>query len=76
MQVVTRLRSDSNREDKAEAEGVGDVARRRVGESRTKWMFEVGWAVCREARVLVRRLWVEVIEAEVRCVIFEGCCCA
>jgi hypothetical protein len=57
---------------------VGAVAKRRVGASSIKWIFEVGWAVRREVRVLVRVWWVEVGEAEVRCVMFEGgcCCCA
>jgi hypothetical protein len=54
VQVVVRLRRESKREERAEADGLGEVARRRVGESRIRWIFEVGWAVWREVRVLVR----------------------
>jgi hypothetical protein len=66
------LRRLRRREERAEAVGVGEVARRRVGASRIRWIFEVGWAVWRDERVVVRSLWVEVGEAEVRWVMFGG----
>jgi hypothetical protein len=53
---------------------VGEVAKRSVGASRIKWIFEVGWAVLREERAAVRSLWVEVGQEDVRWVIFDGCC--
>lgn len=70
--VATRERRESNREDKDDAEGVAEVERRRVGESRIKWIFRVGWVDEREMSLSLRALWVEAIVASFRKVVFEG----
>lgn len=70
--VDTRERRDKSKEEREEAEGVLEVERRVVGESRIKWIFRVGWVDCREDSIEERALWVEDIEASLRYVVFEG----
>lgn len=55
------------------AEGEAEVARRRVGESRIRWIFEVGWVVWREdfAAVIVDSRVAR--EGSLRGVEFGGC---
>lgn len=70
--VDTKDRRESSREESADAEGVAEVDRRRVGESRIRWIFRVGWADEREEIFSLRALWVEPIEASLRYVVLEG----
>lgn len=70
--VDTKERRESRREDKADAEGVAEVDRRRVGESRIRWIFRVGWVDERDLILSLRALWVEAIEASFRKVVFEA----
>lgn len=64
--VDTRLRRERRRLERAEADGEADVERRRVGESRIRWILRLGWEVCRVLRRVVRVLWVEVVDASLR----------
>lgn len=64
--MQTRERRESSRELRDEAEGVEVVDRRRVGESRIRWILRLGWEVCRVLRRVVRVLWVEVVDASLR----------
>ena len=63
---MTRERRERRRELRDEAEGVEVVERRRVGESRIRWILRLGWEVCRVLRRVVRVLWVEVVDASLR----------
>ena len=63
---MTRERRERRRELRDEAEGVEVVDRRRVGESRIRWILRLGWEVCRVLRRVVRVLWVEVVDASLR----------
>jgi hypothetical protein len=64
--VETRERRERRRDERVVAEGEEETERRRVGESRMRWILRVGCAVWREVRRVVRVVRVEFGEGEVR----------
>jgi hypothetical protein len=66
VEVETRLRRERRREERVVAEGEEETERRRVGESRMRWILRVGWAEEREVRRVVRVVRVVVGEGEMR----------
>jgi hypothetical protein len=64
--VETRERKERRREERAVAEGEEETERRRVGESRIRWILRLGWAVWREVRRVIRCVRVLFGEGEVR----------
>ena len=69
---MTRERRERRRELRDEAEGVEVVERRRVGESRIRWIFRWGCLARRVEIVFESVVYVEAREESLRWVVFVG----
>lgn len=70
--VDTRLRRERRRLERAEADGEADVERRRVGESRIRWIFRWGYLARRVEMVFESVVYVEAREESLRWLVFVG----